>query len=41
MATLVEAYKTSKNRDYIKQLRDFMVTNDYFSSKERMSICSR
>ncbi len=34
MATLVEAYKTSKNRDYIKQLRDFMVTNDYFSSKE-------
>lgn len=34
MSTLFEAYNSSKNRDYLKQLRDFMLANDYFSSKE-------
>lgn len=34
MATLVAAYKSSKDQNYLKDLRKFMVANDYFSANE-------
>ncbi|MFZ5974391.1 MAG: transaldolase family protein [Bacillota bacterium] len=34
MATLVAAYKSSKDKNFLKDLRTFMVANDYFSANE-------
>jgi hypothetical protein len=34
MSTLVAAYKTSKDKNFLKDLRTFMISNDYFSANE-------